>query len=91
MKRIVLFSALVFLFNSCSETKTGGCIDVYADNYESYADFDDGSCIYTADAVFFYDAITANELLEPIKKECLKWSIPFYNVSTQGAYLAELM
>ena len=27
---------------------------------------------------------------EQIKKECLKWDIPFYNVSTQGAYLFEL-
>jgi len=27
---------------------------------------------------------------EQIKKECLKWDIPFYNVSTEGAYLFEL-
>jgi len=27
--------------------------------------------------------------LEQIKKECHKWDIPFYNVSTQGAYLFE--
>ena len=27
---------------------------------------------------------------EQIKKECLKWDIPFYNVNTQGAYLFEL-
>ena len=26
---------------------------------------------------------------EQIKKECLKWDIPFYNVSTEGAYLFE--
>ena len=26
---------------------------------------------------------------EQIKKECLKWDIPFYNVSTQDAYLFE--
>ena len=24
---------------------------------------------------------------EQIKKECHKWDIPFYNVSTEGAYL----
>ena len=28
--------------------------------------------------------------LEQIKKECLKWDIPFYNVSTQGAYLFKI-
>ena len=27
---------------------------------------------------------------EQIKKECLKWDIPFYHVSTQGAYLFEI-
>ena len=25
-----------------------------------------------------------------LKKECLKWDIPFYNVSTEGAYLFQL-
>tara|TARA_B100000767_G_scaffold249267_1_gene250715 strand:+ start:116 stop:292 length:177 start_codon:yes stop_codon:yes gene_type:complete len=27
---------------------------------------------------------------EEIKKECLKWDIPFYDVSTEGAYLFEI-
>ena len=27
---------------------------------------------------------------EQIKKECLKWEIPFYDVSTEGAYLFEI-
>jgi hypothetical protein len=27
---------------------------------------------------------------EVIKKECLKWDIPFYDVSTEGAYLLEI-
>ena len=27
---------------------------------------------------------------EQIKKECLKWDIPFYNVNTQGAYLFDI-
>mgnify|MGYP001483413450 CR=1 FL=1 len=48
---------------SCGvEVETGGCVDPNASNYESFADFNDGSCIYNADVVFFYDAITANEL-----------------------------
>jgi len=28
---------------------------------------------------------------EQIKKECYRWSIPFYNVNTQGAYLVKLI
>ena len=28
---------------------------------------------------------------EQIKKECLKWDIPFYNVNTHGAYLFEFI
>ena len=63
MKKILLLSFLTVFLNSCSDSRSvGGCIDYYADNYESYADYDDGSCSYTADVVFFYDAITANEL-----------------------------
>ena len=27
---------------------------------------------------------------EAIKKECLKWDIPFYNTKTEGAYLLEI-
>jgi hypothetical protein len=29
--------------------------------------------------------------IEQIKKECLRWDIPFYNVSTKGAYLFEFI
>lgn len=35
----------MLLFYSCSD-RTGGCIDPIAINYESFADFDDGSCLY---------------------------------------------
>ena len=54
MKRIVLFSALALLFNSC-DTRTGGCIELAAINYEAWADYDDGSCVYEADVVFYLD------------------------------------
>ena len=63
MKKLIcisIFSALIF--SACENSKTGGCIDPLAINYERWADFDDGSCTYEADVVFFYDAITANEL-----------------------------
>ena len=62
MKKILLFSILAIFLNSCSDSRSTGCTDPYAYNYESFADYDDGNCIYTADVVFFYDAITANEL-----------------------------
>ena len=37
------------------------------------------------------DSSVPNYRWEQIKKECLKWDIPFYNVSTEGAYLFELI
>ena len=46
MKKILLFSVLAIFLKSCTEVETGGCIDPYAYNYESFADFDDGSCVY---------------------------------------------
>ncbi len=36
------------------------------------------------------DSSVPNYRWEQIKKECLKWDIPFYNVNTQGAYLSLL-
>ena len=46
MKKILLLSALAIFLNSCSDIETPGCIDPAAYNYESYADYDDGSCLY---------------------------------------------
>ncbi|MDC0204279.1 hypothetical protein OAJ65_00625 [Flavobacteriales bacterium] len=46
MKKILLFSSLAIFLNSCTEIETGGCIDPAAYNYESFADYDDGSCLY---------------------------------------------
>ena len=58
MKKILLFSFVAILFNSC-DIESGGCIDYNAVNYESYADFDDGSCLYTSDVVFYEDVAAA--------------------------------
>ena len=46
MKKILLFSVLAIFFNSCSDSRSEGCTDPGALNYESYADYDDGTCIY---------------------------------------------
>tara|TARA_X000000368_G_scaffold414970_1_gene405830 strand:- start:88 stop:588 length:501 start_codon:yes stop_codon:yes gene_type:complete len=62
MKKLLLLSSLAIFFNSCSDSRYEGCTDPQAINYKSFADYDDGSCDYIADVVFFYDAITANEL-----------------------------
>ena len=43
MKKILLLSALAIFLNSCSDSRSEGCTDPYAVNYESFADYDDGS------------------------------------------------
>ena len=60
MKKLLLLSTLAIFFNSCVEVETGGCIDPYADNYESFADYDDGSCLYSCEDPY---AINYNLLL----------------------------
>jgi hypothetical protein len=62
MKKKLIFISIIALFGSCSDSRNNGCTDPYAVNFESFADYEDGSCVYTADVVFFYDAIAANEL-----------------------------
>ena len=63
MKNLLLFTILATLLNSCVvEVKIDGCTDSSAINYNPNADNNNGSCDYAADVVFFYDAITANEL-----------------------------
>jgi len=47
MKKIICVSILsALIFSACEKSKTGGCIDPAAYNYESWADYDDGSCLY---------------------------------------------
>ena len=61
MKNILLLFSFVLLISSC-ERSTSGCTEPAAVNYNINADYDNGSCVFQADVVFFYNAWTANEL-----------------------------
>ena len=56
---VVLIVVLGLAFASC---KKKGCTDVTADNYQSSATADDGSCTYSGSTVFWFDYATANNL-----------------------------
>ena len=50
IKKSILFIFIITLLNSCSiDVQRNGCTDPYANNYESFADYDDGSCLYACD------------------------------------------
>ena len=56
MKNILLLLSISIFISSCSsDSRSEGCTDPYAINYQSYADYDDGSCIYEVDVVFALD------------------------------------
>ena len=59
MKKILLFTTLAIFLNSCVEVETGGCIEPTAINYDYNADYDDGSCVYSSDIVFYEDVAAA--------------------------------
>ena len=65
MKKLVLITSIITLsLASCMERAViiDGCTHPAAINYDNNIDYDDGSCIFQADVVFFYDIITAYEL-----------------------------
>ncbi|MAX06003.1 MAG: hypothetical protein CMD19_06170 [Flavobacteriales bacterium] len=59
MKNLLLFIIIVSLISSCSDSKTQGCTDLYAINYNPSVDYDNGSCIYEVDIVFALDGNSA--------------------------------
>ena len=61
-KLLVLLSITIFLNWCVVESRSSGCTDPYAANYQSSADYDNGSCDYTTDIVFYYSSSTATLL-----------------------------
>lgn len=62
MKKFILFTMTalaVLTFDSC---KKEGCTNADADNYDSSAKKDDGSCTYTGRHVIWYNSATAVNL-----------------------------
>ena len=58
MRLITLLSFIIILFSAC-DSSNRGCTDIWAINYDSYADYDDGSCVFEVDVVFALDANSA--------------------------------
>ena len=47
VKSIISTIIIITLLSSCgSDIQIGGCIDPIAENYDAYADYDNGSCVY---------------------------------------------
>ena len=60
MKRInlIVLACIAIVFSSC-DSSIRGCTDTFAINYDNYADYDDGSCVFEVDVVFALDANSA--------------------------------
>lgn len=90
MKKILLFSSLIIFLNSCSDIKTGGCIDPYASNYDTFADYDDGSCEYimgcTDPLANNYDPQAGLEPLNGCDYSC---EIVWYLTPSAGEFMLE--
>ena len=86
MKKILLFSVLAIFFNSCSDSRSEGCTDPYAYNYESFADYDDGSCLYACSDPY---AINTDVLL-PIDVCEYEADVVFYEDVAAAVYFNNL-
>ena len=58
MRLIYLLSFIITIFSAC-DSSNRGCTDTWAINYDNYADYDDGSCIFEVDVVFALDGNAA--------------------------------
>ncbi len=77
---VTILSALIF--SSCKEIQTGGCIDPLAINYESWADYDDHSCLYECD-----DPFATNYLIQTTFPVCeYEADVVFYEDVAAATY-----
>jgi len=87
MKKILLYSTLAILFNSCISKDTGGCTDPAAVNYKSWATYELGDCHYTSDIVFYED-VAAAVYFDILGVEWLDLSVNGEYIGTLDATLA---
>ena len=59
MKKLLLITIISpLLFSSCEDGLSQGCTDLLAINYESWADNDDGSCLYQCTDIYATNHLT---------------------------------
>ena len=91
MKKIILLSALAIFLNSCSDIETPGCIDPAAYNYESFADYDDGSCLYILGCTDpEADNYNPEAGLEPLNGCDYSCDIVWYLTQSTAAFMIDL-
>ena len=65
-KQLIILSFAVMSLISFNSCKKEGCTDSIADNYNSDADKDDGSCSYSAKVNFWYNGTTSQNLQDDV-------------------------
>jgi len=84
MKKLIMITgaaALLLVGVSCGKK---GCIDANADNYNSAAKRDDGSCLYTGNILFWYDQATYLDYIIPAGWDSLEYFIEDSSYITWG-------
>ena len=91
MKNIFLFLSIILILNSCGvDSRSEGCTDPAATNYDSFADYDDGSCLYimgcTDPAADNYDPQAGLEPLNGCDYSC---EIVWYLTPSAGDFMLD--